>query len=142
MRLPVASKSPGRRAPPIMVAHSFGCLATVSAAVDGRAIAGALLVAPADPDRFGVGASLPAVRLPFPTTLVASTNDPWLKFVKAGALAARWGSRFNGLRDAGHINAESRHGEWPSGFGLLVDLAERAAAEGTLRRTPTDSFAR
>lgn len=120
-------------APPIIVAHSFGCLATIRAAFVHRgAVAGALLVAPADPDHFGVGHLLPAVRLLFPTTLVASTDDPWLKFVKAGALASRWGSRFEGCANVGHINADSGLGAWPAGFALLRDVAERAAAAGTL----------
>jgi predicted alpha/beta hydrolase family esterase len=123
-------------APPIIVAHSFGCLATVRAAfVHRRAIAGALLVAPADPDRFGVGRQLPSARLPFPSTLVGSTDDPWLKFVKAGALASRWGSRFEGYANVGHINADSGLGAWPAGFALLRDLAERAASAGTLAPT-------
>lgn len=120
-------------APPIIVAHSFGCLATVRAAhVHRRAIAGALLVAPADPDRFGVGRQLPSSRLPFPSTLVGSTDDPWLKFVKAGMLASQWGSRFEGCANVGHINADSGLGAWPAGFALLLDLAERAASAGTL----------
>jgi hypothetical protein len=35
--------------------------------------------------------------------------------------------------EAGHINAESGHGPWPAGMALLRDVAERAAAAGTLR---------
>ena len=120
--------------PPIIIAHGFGCLATVHAAVHWRRVpAGALLVAPADPDRFNVAAQVSAQRLPFPSTVVASTNDPWIKFVKAGALAANWASRFVGCGDAGHINAESGHGAWPAGMNLLRDVAERAAASGTIR---------
>jgi len=120
--------------PPIIAAHSFGCLATIHAVAHWRLpLAGALLVAPADPDRFQVGHLLPRQRLPFPSTLVGSTNDPWLKFVKAGALAAAWSSRFVPCVDGGHINAESGHGAWPAGIALLRDLAERAAAAGTVR---------
>jgi predicted alpha/beta hydrolase family esterase len=123
--------------PPIIVAHSFGCLAVVHALTRwARGIAGALLVAPADPDHFGIDLRLLDRRLPMPTTLVGSTNDPWLKFTKAGALATRWGSRFYVVREAGHINAESGHGAWPDGLGLLRDVAERAAAAGTLRALP------
>ena len=119
--------------PPIVVAHSFGCLATVRAVyLHRRPLAGALLVAPADPDGFGVRSSLPSTRLPFPSTLVGSTDDPWLKFVKAGALASQWGSRFEGYADVGHLNADSGLGAWPAGFALLRDLAERAASAGTL----------
>ena len=123
--------------PPVVVAHSFGCLATVHAVLQrGRMLAGVLLVAPADPERFAFAAQLPSRRLPIPGTLVASTNDPWIKFVKAGALAAAWGSRFVGCVDGGHINAESGHGAWPAGMALLRDVAERAAAAGTVRARP------
>lgn len=122
-------------APPILVAHSFGCLASVRAAYAlGNAIAGALFVAPADPARFDIEDPALAATLPFPSTLVASQSDPWLKFIKAGALAARWGSRFVDAGHAGHINAESGHAAWPAGLDLLRDVAERAAAAGTLRR--------
>jgi len=124
-------------APPIVAAHSFGCLATLHAVLRrGRMLAGLLLVAPADPERFAVASRLPPHRLPFPSTLVASTNDPWMKFVKAGALAAAWGSRFVGCVDGGHINADSRLGAWPRGMALLRDVAERAAAVGTVRARP------
>jgi len=124
-------------APPIVAAHSFACLATLHAVLNrGRMLAGVLLVAPADPERFAVAAQLPQRRLPFPSTLVASTNDPWIKFVKAGALAAAWGSRFVACVDAGHINADSRLGAWPRGMALLRDVAERAAAVGTVRARP------
>jgi predicted alpha/beta hydrolase family esterase len=123
--------------PPIIVAHSFGCLAAVHVVTRwARRVAGALLVAPADPDYFGIDLRLLDCRLAMPTTLVGSTNDPWLKFTKAGALATRWGSRFHVVPEAGHINAESGHGAWPDGLGLLRDVAERAAAAGTLRAMP------
>ncbi|MFO1414132.1 MAG: alpha/beta hydrolase [Burkholderiales bacterium] len=130
-------------APPILVAHSFGCLATVRAAYTiGDAIAGVLFVAPADPARFGIEDPALAATLPFPSTLVASRNDPWLKFIKAGALAARWGSRFVDAGHAGHINADSGHGAWPEGQDLLRDVAERAAAAGTLRTRAVDDECR
>ena len=73
---------------PILVAHSLGCLQVVHWAAHGaRHIGAALLVAPPDPDAPGfpdvvTGFSpLPLVPLPFPSALVASTNDP------SGALA-------------------------------------------------------
>jgi hypothetical protein len=120
--------------PPIVVAHSFGCLATVRAVQgSGVPLAGALLVAPADPAKFDLPGDLFGGELPCPSTLVTSTSDPWLKFVKAGVLAAQWGSKFVSAGPAGHINADSGHGPWPTGLMLLRDLAERAAAAGMLR---------
>jgi len=119
--------------PPIVVAHSFGCLATVAAAADGATLAGALLVAPADPARLDLDDAALATALPFPSIVVGSLDDPWLKFIKAGALAARWGARLVSAGHAGHVNADSGLGVWPEGLALLRDVAERAAAAGTLR---------
>lgn len=63
----------------ILVAHSFGCLAALHWTVQTKeAVAAVLLVAPADPDKFGVRDLLPDHALPFPVTLIASRNDPWM----------------------------------------------------------------
>lgn len=108
-----------------LVSHSFGCLASVQAAVErpGR-VAGALLVAPADPDRVGARGVLFAERLGFPSLLVASTTDPWLKFSAAKDWAERWGSRLLDLGPAGHVNVESGYGPWPEGQALLHRLQQ------------------
>jgi len=49
----------------------------------------------------------------------------------AGTYARAWGSAYVRLNDAGHINVDSGHGEWPLGLALLqslgADVAERAA---------------
>ncbi len=104
----------------VIAAHSFGALAAVQAGDDHRErIAGALLVAPADPDAFGVADHLPAGRLDFPAVVVASRNDPWIAFEKAARLAAQWGARLVDLGAAGHINTETGYGPWPDGLALL-----------------------
>lgn len=119
-----------------LVAHSFGCLASVIAATDRPAkVAGLLLVASAEPRRFSlfgrrdeypgggnVASALPAGPLNSPSLLVASRNDPWLDFVHAGELADRWGSRLVDAGEAGHINTDSGHGAWPQGLDLLAGL--------------------
>lgn len=98
------ARNPGRH---IIVAHSFGVLAGIHAA-SGLAdrIDGALLVAPADPDKFSVAARLPQQPLPFPAVVVASSNDPWMDLWTAASWADRWGADFVNLGDAGHINAD------------------------------------
>ena len=107
----------------LIAAHSFGALAAVQAAEDYRhRIAGVLLVAPADPERFGLAEMLPTTPLGFPSTLVASTNDPWLSFARAADLAALWGTKLVVLGAAGHINAEAGYGPWPFGLALLREL--------------------
>lgn len=112
-----------------LVAHSFGCLASVHAAArrPGR-VAGALWVAPASPDKFGVGPDLPGERLPYPSFLVASLDDPWMSFERAMDWSARWGSRLVSLGRAGHINVDSGFGPWPQGPKLLEELRHTAVS--------------
>lgn len=106
-----------------LVAHSFGCLASVQAAAERPAgIAGAMLVAPADPHRVGVADLLSTEPLPFPSLLIASTTDPWLTLNTATLWANRWGSRLINLGAAGHVNVDSGYGPWPEGLGLLRQL--------------------
>lgn len=103
----------------IAVAHSFGCLALARYIDQQRAgnrphqIASGLLVAPADPVKFGVVHKLPQEGLGIPTTLIGSETDPWMPVERAEQWATLWGSRFMNLGDAGHINVASGHGVWP-----------------------------
>lgn len=113
--------------PTLIVAHSFGCLASVSSvAADPANIAGLLLVAPADPDKFGVAALLPHEALPIPTIMIASTNDPWMPLERARQWAQRWGSTFIDAGALGHINAESGLRDWLFGQQQLQLLVDRA----------------
>ena len=111
----------------VMVAHSLGCIATAHLPPEAAArIQGALLVAPADPERRAIlsdFAPVPFQKLPYRNVLVASSNDPFCPVRLAGAYARAWGSEFVRLQDAGHINIESGHGEWPLGVALLQSLA-------------------
>ncbi len=112
--------------PVVIAAHSLGCIATAHLPdrVAGR-IQGALLVAPADPERRGTLADfapVPHQRLPYPSILVASATDPFCPIRTAGAYARAWGSEFVRLNDAGHINVDSGHGPWPLGLALLQSL--------------------
>lgn len=114
----VRSQTPVR-----IAAHSFGALAAVQAADDlSESIAGLLLVAPADPEKFGITDVLPPGRLSIPTILVASTNDRWLSIGRATELADRWGADLVNLGAAGHINADAGFGPWPLALKLLQQL--------------------
>jgi predicted alpha/beta hydrolase family esterase len=116
--------------PTLVLAHSFGALATVhSVARDPTWIAGLLLVAPADPDKFDLASQLPHGRLPCPSIMLGSSNDPWMAADHAESWAARWGSEFANLGALGHINAESGLGDWPEGQRWLYKLAELAHNE-------------
>ena len=121
----VADAGPGA----VLVAHSLGCLQVVHWARDTRLrVRGALLVAPPDPDApaFPVEASgfkpLPTSPLPFSSTLVASTNDPYAGWAFARRCADAWGSRLIDAGPRGHINADSDVGDWPEGRRWLDDL--------------------
>ena len=103
-----------------IVAHSFGVLATIHAASRlPEKVAGVFLVAPADPEKFGLSSQVPSDTLPFPSLLVASSNDPWLKLMNASYLAGRWGSHLVNLGEVGHLNADSGFGPWIEGRSLF-----------------------
>jgi len=115
----------------VLVAHSLGCLLTAAWAAHSRnthRVKAALLVAPGDAERDDLQPVLPSWspvvmrRLPFPSVLVGSRNDPYCTFERAQAMARAWGSRFIDLGDAGHINADSGLGDWPQGHAWLDEL--------------------
>ena len=114
--------------PVVIVAHSLGCITTAHMKPEAAArVRGALLVAPADPERRAVlsdFAPVPYAALPYRSILVASSNDPYCPIRLAGAYARAWGSEFVRLQNAGHINVDSGHGEWPLGRALLQSLTE------------------
>jgi len=124
-----------------IVAHSFGCLASVVAAADRpHKVAGLLLVAPADPERFDLlglrqdtmhgesaAAHLPSTAFSCPSMIIMSQTDPWLKPTVAAQWAERWGSRLIDVGDAGHINIESGHGPWSLSLSLLEQLRSASA---------------
>jgi predicted alpha/beta hydrolase family esterase len=110
--------------PVILIAHSLGVIAAVHAASRGGAqVKGAFLVAVPSQERLaGVAEADPAFRpyprekLPFPSVLVASADDPYSEFAQSQALARDWGAKLIDAGSAGHINAESGHGPWPEGL--------------------------
>ena len=116
--------------PTLIVAHSFGCLATAhSLARDPRGVAGVLLVGPADPDKFGVAKALPQKRLPCPGILIVSQTDPWMTAEHAAQWARRWNCKYIDGGALGHINAESRLGDWVYGQAQLQTLFDLAQGD-------------
>jgi predicted alpha/beta hydrolase family esterase len=116
--------------PPVLVAHSLSCaLVAHWAAHQSRAISGALLVAPADvdsdlhtPPETRAFRPMPMAALPFPSIVIASSDDPYVERQRAAAFAKAWGSRFVDIGAAGHINTASGFGAWPLGRLLLDEL--------------------
>jgi predicted alpha/beta hydrolase family esterase len=109
--------------PSLLVAHSFGCLASATSIAGTRAgVAGAFLAAPADPHKFGVAERLPQGALGVPATVIGSRDDPWMAFDAAASWAQRWGARLVDAGVVGHINAASGLGAWPAGWEALEIL--------------------
>lgn len=113
----------------VLVAHSLGCLLVAHwASRAAGSVRAALLVAPPDPSgaSFPLEAStfdhVPRSRLPFPTVLVASSDDPYASLDFSRELATAWGSRLVTLVGAGHVNGASGLGAWPEGRELLNEL--------------------
>jgi uncharacterized protein len=115
--------------PAVVVAHSLGCIALAHCASGGALpLKGALLVVPPDvedpdfPPVIEGFAPVPRARLPFPSVVVASRNDPYAAFERSRSLAEAWGSRFVDAGASGHINADAGFGPWPLGETLLAEL--------------------
>ncbi|MBD1550020.1 alpha/beta hydrolase [Pseudomonas typographi] len=124
--------------PVMLIAHSLGCVAVAHWAANApaatlRRVRGALLVAPADVERPNCPpalqgfAPIPQQRLPFPSQLVASDNDPAASAARALELARSWGSEAGVLTGAGHINAKAGFHRWEQGFAYLYRLQTRLA---------------
>lgn len=119
--------------PVVLVAHSLGVatVAHIAQHIPRGLVAGAFMVAPADVDHASRWpttdgyyfdapdhgfAPMPTDRLPFPSVLIASSNDPYCHYERAKDMAFAWGATLVPAGDAGHINEASGHGPWPEGL--------------------------
>ena len=120
-------------APVLLVAHGLGCIAVSHLGAQAAArVRGALLVAPADPERraqLSSFAPVPYAPLPYRSVMVASSNDPGCPVRLAGAYARAWGSEFVRMQNAGHIDNDSGHGPWPLGQALFQSLTPGEAPD-------------
>jgi hypothetical protein len=119
--------------PVVLVAHSLACTAVAHAASRlPKNVRGAFLVAPSDielspaapEETFGFR-PIPRDPFPFPSILVASSNDPYVSLERAVEFANCWGSDFHQAGEAGHINLDSGHGPWPEGLLMFTRLMQR-----------------
>jgi predicted alpha/beta hydrolase family esterase len=107
--------------PPVLVAHSLGCLAVAWWAAQH---------APADAEQSPMHpaiagfAPVPLLPLPFPSIVVASRNDPYVALDRAAMMARHWGSHLVDVGEAGHVNTDSGLGDWPLGITLLDRLID------------------
>lgn len=113
----------------VLIAHSLGCLAAAAWLAQAKRpqIRGAFLVAPPDvqaPSFPAVPAksfiSVDRVPLSVPALVVSSDDDPYCDPGAAQRLAAAWQAGHISFSHAGHINASSGLGMWPSGQSLLA----------------------
>ncbi|HEX5830859.1 MAG TPA: alpha/beta hydrolase [Gemmatimonadaceae bacterium] len=130
--------------PVVLVGHSSACALVAHWARSAPAahlarVRGALLVAPSDPEgpRYPEGptgfAPMPLTPLPFPSIVVASTDDEYVAPEQARAYAAAWRRAFVDTGPAGHINAARGFGAWPEGYALLRQLRVGSGAAGPAR---------
>ncbi len=119
----------------LLAAHSLACaLVARWAQLSSRPIRGALLVAPSDvespvyPEGPTGFAPMPLQKLRFPSVVVASDDDPFVSVLRARAFAAAWGGRLVEVKGLGHLNSDSKLGDWPLGLSLLREL--EAGPEG------------
>ncbi|HVW50187.1 MAG TPA: alpha/beta hydrolase [Trinickia sp.] len=122
--------------PVILVAHSAGVMIAVHwARCHRRPIHGALLAAPADletpmPEGYPTQEMLeqhgwlpiPRERLPFPSIVAGSANDPLAALDRVEAFAHSWGSRLVNVGAVGHLNPAAGYGEWPQAQALIGAL--------------------
>jgi uncharacterized protein len=120
--------------PVILVPHSLGVHAVVHAAarLDPAKVKGAFMVCPpSDTEILGIEAidmkfaPTPRNPLPFPSVLIASSNDKLCPILDAEEWAYAWGSAFTNAGDSGHINTASGHGPWPEGLMRFAGFLSR-----------------
>jgi predicted alpha/beta hydrolase family esterase len=119
--------------PAVLVAHSLGCQLVAAWAAHSNnthRVKAALLVAPGDAERdelrpvLSSWAPLVLNALPFSSTLVASSDDPYCTLARATLFSSAWGSRLVNIGACGHINTESVLGDWSAGQALLQELID------------------
>lgn len=121
--------------PAVLIAHSFGTLASATIAAEfPEQVAAQLLVAPADPDKFAIAARLPQDFLTLPTKVIASSNDPWMSEAKAAYWALLWGADYVRFKNVGHINSQSGLGHWPEGVLELQQLLRKTKQQRALQQ--------
>ena len=115
----------------ILIGHSLACCTIVRWAEKyQRIIKAALLVAPSDveapsypPGTKGFS-PMPKYKLPFPSIVIASTDDEYVTMERAKELASNWGSELINVGELGHINSSSNLGNWPFGYSVLKRLMQ------------------
>jgi predicted alpha/beta hydrolase family esterase len=112
--------------PILLVSHSLGGSTIIEWSKKYSAnIIGAFMVAVPDvqcehfPKEISGYQLPPLEKLPFPSMVLASTNDPYSTLDRSKYFVGIWGSDLTIVGDLKHVNADSNIGEWPYGLNLL-----------------------
>ena len=120
--------------PTILVAHSLAVSLVMhwTSTNNNPYIIGALLVAPADvdspkhtPEVTRNFSPMPIRKLPFPSIVVCSENDPFIDIKRAEYLAEKWGSMFINIGQKGHVNSDSNLEYWEEGQLILQQIIDK-----------------
>ncbi len=124
-----------------LVAHSLGC--TTIAHLSQKAkekVKGAFIVSNPDlenndtlPECLYTFTPIPRVTLPFPSLMIASTNDPYCPVEAANTFAKSWGSELVLIGEKGHISGADVE-NWPEGKQRLLDFFQHIEADDSLRQ--------
>lgn len=116
----------------VLIGHSLACSTIVRWAEKYQhSIKATLLVGPSDTEAPGYPTGttgftpMPLSRLPFPSIVVASSDDIYVSMERAHYFAKHWGSELEDVGALGHINAASGIGAWPAGYAILQKLLNR-----------------
>ena len=130
----IAGAARAAERPVLFVGHGVGAAAIASAAqaLHGADVRGAFLVAPPDDEGLLRLANddwaLVRARLPWPSVVIASRNNPDGAYDPVAALAFDWGAELIDAGLAGALNAASGHGPWPEGLMQLAAFMKKIGA--------------
>jgi uncharacterized protein len=116
--------------PLVVISHSLGGLAFIEWANQypdllREKIRGAFLVALPDADAKSFPAAIqgfahtPFNKIPVPTLMLVSQNDPYARFERSCFFASALASELISLGNKGHINSTAGLGDWPEGEKYL-----------------------